>query len=51
MSLAQDDREGKRYIATFLRRLQELGWNDGDDAHVDVRWGTADPDLIRRRRR
>jgi hypothetical protein len=47
MSLAQDDWEGKRYIATFLRRLQELGWKDGDDLHIDVRWGAADLDLIR----
>jgi ABC-type uncharacterized transport system substrate-binding protein len=47
MSLAEDDREGKRYIATFLRRLQELGWKDGDDLHIDVRWGAADLDLIR----
>jgi putative tryptophan/tyrosine transport system substrate-binding protein len=47
MSLAQDDREGKRYIATFLRRLQELGWKDGDNVHIDVRWGGADVDLIR----
>jgi putative ABC transport system substrate-binding protein len=46
MSLAEDDREGKRYIATFLRRLQELGWKDGDNVQIDVRWGAADLDLI-----
>jgi ABC-type uncharacterized transport system substrate-binding protein len=29
MSLAHDDRQGRRYIAAFLNRLQELGWKDG----------------------
>jgi putative ABC transport system substrate-binding protein len=28
MSLAQDDRQGQRYVAAFLDRLQELGWKD-----------------------
>jgi hypothetical protein len=26
MSLAQNDPQGQRYIATFMHRLEELGW-------------------------
>jgi hypothetical protein len=28
MSLAQDDRQGQRYVAALLDRLHELGWKD-----------------------
>ncbi len=28
MSLADDDRQGQRYVAAFLDRLQELGWKE-----------------------
>src|SRR5437016_4907732 len=47
MSLAHDDRQGRRYIAAFLNRLQELGWKDGPGLAIDVRWGAADLDHIR----
>ena len=42
MSLAQNDRQGQRYIAAFLHRLEELGWKPADSVHVDVRWCAAD---------
>jgi putative ABC transport system substrate-binding protein len=48
MSLAQDDRQGQRYVAAFLNRLQELGWKDAPGLAIDVRWGAADLDQIRR---
>jgi ABC-type uncharacterized transport system substrate-binding protein len=47
MSLAQDDRQGQRYIAALLQRLEELGWKARDGLQVDVRWGAADLDRIR----
>src|SRR6187200_2290096 len=46
MSLAEDDRQGQRYVAAFLHGLQELGWNV-HDLHIDIRWGAADLDRIR----
>jgi putative ABC transport system substrate-binding protein len=48
MSLAHDDRQGQRYVAAFLDRLQELGWKDLPGLAIDVRWGAADLDHIRR---
>jgi putative ABC transport system substrate-binding protein len=47
MSLAYDDRQGQRYVAAFLDRLQELGWKDASGLAIDVRWGAADLDHIR----
>jgi len=32
---------GKTYLATFLRRLEQLGWTQGRNARVDVRWWTG----------
>jgi len=39
MNLAQDDPEGQTRVAAFLQALQELGWTDGRNARVDIRWG------------
>jgi putative tryptophan/tyrosine transport system substrate-binding protein len=32
---------GKTYLATFLQRLEQLGWTRGRNARVDVRWWTG----------
>ena len=34
--------------AGFLRRLGELGWTDGRNVRVEVRWANSDPELMRR---
>jgi putative ABC transport system substrate-binding protein len=47
MSLAHDDRQGQRYVAAFLDRLQELGWKDAPGLAIDLRWGAANLDHIR----
>jgi len=44
---AADDPQGRSWIAGFRRKLQESGWMDGRDLHVDVRWGGADIEHIR----
>jgi putative ABC transport system substrate-binding protein len=46
MSLAQNDRQGQRYIATFMRRLEELGWEPANGLQVDIRWGATDVDRV-----
>jgi hypothetical protein len=45
---AGDDPQGQSWIAGFQQRLAELGWLDGPDVQVDVHWGGADMDYIRR---
>src|SRR5450432_2786279 len=33
--------------AAFLRRLGELGWTDGRNVRVELRWASSDPELMR----
>jgi putative ABC transport system substrate-binding protein len=44
---AGNDAQGQAWIVGFRRKLQDLGWVDGRDVQIDVRWGGADIDLIR----
>jgi ABC-type uncharacterized transport system substrate-binding protein len=42
-----DDPEAKGWILALEERLQQLGWIEGHNIHIDVRWGANDPDLDR----
>jgi putative ABC transport system substrate-binding protein len=44
MSTAADDPEGRARIAAFLGELQQLGWTDGRNAQIEVRWPQGDAD-------
>jgi len=44
MSLAADDPEGQARIAAFLQALQQLGWTDGRNLRVDIRWAAGNAD-------
>jgi putative ABC transport system substrate-binding protein len=48
MSTAAADPEGQARIAAFRQGLQKLGWTEGQNVQVDVRWGGGDADLDRR---
>jgi putative tryptophan/tyrosine transport system substrate-binding protein len=48
MSTAADDREGQARIAAFRQGLQKLGWTEGQNVRLDIRWGGGDADLDRR---
>jgi ABC-type uncharacterized transport system substrate-binding protein len=45
---AGDNPQGQSWIAGFRKTLAELGWLDGRNVQVDVHWGGADMDYIRR---
>jgi putative tryptophan/tyrosine transport system substrate-binding protein len=47
MQYAAEDAEGRSRLATFLLGLQELGWHEGRNARIDVRWGGGDMDRMR----
>jgi putative ABC transport system substrate-binding protein len=44
---AAADPQGQSWMAGFRQKLQESGWADGRDLHIDLRWGGADIDYIR----
>jgi putative tryptophan/tyrosine transport system substrate-binding protein len=48
MNLAGDDAEGQARIAAFLQGLRQLGWTNGGNLRIDIRWGADDPDRGRR---
>jgi putative ABC transport system substrate-binding protein len=48
MPLSADDAEGQVRLAAFLQGLQELGWTDGRNLHIDTRWGAGGVDRYRR---
>ena len=38
MAHAENDAEGQAFVATFREALQKLGWAEGRNARIDVRW-------------
>jgi putative tryptophan/tyrosine transport system substrate-binding protein len=38
MAMAESDREAKAFIAVFRETLQKLGWAEGRNIRIDIRW-------------
>ena len=38
---AESDFDGQNRLATLRKGLQELGWIDGQNVHIDIRWGAS----------
>ena len=47
MSVTENDPEGQAQVAGFRQRLAELGWTDGSNVRMDVRWGGSSVNQIR----
>ena len=43
MSLVENDPEGQARVRAFLNGLQQLGWADGRNVRVDIRWTAGNP--------
>ena len=48
MNLASDDAEGQARLAAFLQGLHQVGWIEGRNVRIEVRWGADDADLFRK---
>ena len=48
VNVSEADPGRQRFIGTFLQALQQLGWEDGRNLRIDIRWGAGDPDHYRR---
>jgi putative ABC transport system substrate-binding protein len=46
MALDENDPEGKRRFTAFAQALADLGWTDGRNVRIDLRWG-ADINRLR----
>ena len=42
MNGVADDPQGQARIAAFQQTLQQLGWSDGRNVRIDIRWGGND---------
>ena len=47
MDLAADDPEGRARLAAFQAGLSRLGWADGGNTRIDIRWGAGVANLMR----
>ena len=47
MNLAADDREGRARLAAFQDGLLQLGWIEGRNVRLDIRWGAGDAERFR----
>jgi putative tryptophan/tyrosine transport system substrate-binding protein len=48
LGVAADDPEGQARVTMFVQALQQLGWTDGRNMRIDVRWGAVDADRYRK---
>jgi len=42
----ENDPEGKRRVSAFIQALAELGWTNGRNVRMDLRWGGGDINRI-----
>jgi ABC-type uncharacterized transport system substrate-binding protein len=43
VAYAENDPEAETRVSAFRQGLRELGWTDGDNLRIELRWGTGDP--------
>ena len=48
MTYAEGDAEGQARYAAFRTGLEKLGWTEGSNIRIELRWATTDRDLIER---
>ena len=48
VNFLSDEPEGRSRLSAFLQELQKLGWNEGDNIRVDVRWAGDDIERFRK---
>src|SRR5262245_27597064 len=48
MNFAVDDPAAQARLTAFLQALQQLGWTNGGNVRIDIRWSAGDPERNRR---
>src|SRR5215470_18433159 len=47
IAYVESDRTSRSEVAAFRVGLAKLGWTEGSNLRIELRWGNADPDRIR----
>src|SRR6516165_5068509 len=47
MTRAENDPQGQARLGAFQQALQQLGWNDGRNVRIDIRWCETDAERAR----
>jgi putative ABC transport system substrate-binding protein len=47
MAYAASDPEAQLFVRTFVQGLSELGWTDGKNLEIDLRWAAGDVEQMR----
>jgi putative ABC transport system substrate-binding protein len=48
LAYLESDHDAQSWVSAFRQELGKLGWVEGSNIHIDVRWATADVQLIER---
>lgn len=48
MNTRQDEPEGQARVAALIRQLKKLGWTEGRNAQIEIRWAADDAGRYRR---
>ena len=48
MAYAESDKESQARVAIFRQELQKLGWTEGRNIQIDIRWAPVDAEKINR---
>jgi putative ABC transport system substrate-binding protein len=48
MAYAENDPEGQTWVAAFHGGLEKLGWTEGRNVQIDIRWGAANVESMQR---
>jgi putative ABC transport system substrate-binding protein len=48
LPIARDDPDYQPWMIAFRQGMQELGWVDGHNMRMDIRWATANPAEVRK---
>src|SRR5258708_7799689 len=43
MHVTENDQDGQARFAAFVGRLKDIGWVEGHNLRLDIRWGPDDP--------
>ena len=49
MAYPENDQEGRAFVTAFREGLQKLGWGEGRNIQIDIRWGALDDMEARQR--